>query len=114
MSEPITAKEYHDQIRSICQSAIDEYKEHGGDEEPEEWFSDWLHGTIDGHQWVIYTWYNTQVLTHTDNRDAYWDMFGEPPRADSYNDMMATLAACAMEADVQAHIDMSAFGEVAE
>lgn len=113
MSEPITAREYYDEIRSICTSAVEEFNKRDGDEEPDEWFHDWLHQTIDGHQWIIYTWYNTQVLTHTDNRDAYWEAFGEAPQADDHGQLMATLAYSAMAADVQFRMDMSALDEEA-
>lgn len=107
----ITAQQYHAEIRSICQSALDEYKGHHEDDEPDEWFHDWLHQTIDGHQWIIYTHYNSQVLTHSDNRDAAWEIGGETPQADSYGQLMAVLAFYAMSQDVQDHMDMSTLSQ---
>ena len=35
-----------------------------------------LHETIDGHQWVIYNAYNSDVMRHSDNPDYYPDNFG--------------------------------------
>ena len=35
----------------------------------------WLHETIDGHQWVIYYSYNDDVIKHSDNSDAWEDIY---------------------------------------
>ena len=65
-----------------------------------------LHETIDGHQWVIYTSYNLDVLRHSDNEDAYIDNFGGEDAAHLLKDrgisgLHAVMAYCAMEQDVQ-------------
>ena len=109
----LTEREYNDEIRSICTSAYEEYEaaheEKSKPADPSEWVYEWLHETIDGHQYVIYTYLNTQVLTHSSNENAYWDQFDETPQASCYSQLMATLAFCAMQADVMALIDMSKF-----
>ena len=107
----MTRKEYWDQIRSIREDLADEYRTEGSDEDPNEWFNDRLHETIDGHQWIIYNAYNLDVLRFTDNEDAYIDNFGEWP-ADSDLSRIHTLAAFeAMRQDVSDGIDMDDFEE---
>lgn len=105
----ITAKQYWFEIKTICDDAIEAYHEEHEEKAkpayPDEWVLDRLHETIDGHQWVIYTHYNPQVLTHSENQDAAWDTF-EPVQKDSYGELMAFLAYCSMEADVLSRIDM--------
>jgi hypothetical protein len=62
--------EYHAEIRSLAE-------EYG--KQPEDTREDWLHETIDGHEWIIYTWQARCVLVATDNPDAYEGEMGEKP-----------------------------------
>ena len=57
----------------MCSSDLSEEGE--ADQDPE----DWLHETIDGHEWVIITWKARLVLVCSDNPDAYEDDMGEKP-----------------------------------
>lgn len=61
MFKRLTEKEYWDEIKSIVDSVISESKEYDQDREDTLW------ETIDGHQWVIYTFYNYQVLSISPN-----------------------------------------------
>lgn len=107
MTNLLTERKYNSEIRCICGSAYSEY-ELSFDTDPSEWLGTWLPQTINGHEWIIYTHYNTQVLTHSRHEDAYWDEYGEP-EATSYGKLMALLAYWAMHADVMERIDMSKF-----
>jgi hypothetical protein len=109
--EPLTRKEYFDEIRAIRANALEEYKEYGSDTDPNEWVSEWLHQTIDGHEWIIYNWYHTQVLTWTDNDDAAFDVIEKVSGTNS-TEVLTPLAFYAMEADVRDHLDMGDFEAV--
>ena len=95
--DPISLAEYAAECKSIAQELV---KECEGDEKR---ISDSLHNAIDGHQWIIYTYYNCQVLTHSRNDNAYFKNFG-PLTADSFSDAVAKMAFAALEADVQAEL----------
>lgn len=109
--ELITEQDYSQEIRSIIDGAYEAYssQDPGVLVEPYEFLSEWLHTAIDGHQWVIHTYYNTQVLTHSGNEDAYWEEFGVGPENANYGSLMAVLAYSAMHADVMEHINMADF-----
>ena len=62
---------YWDEIRSLAQEAL---KEHPDDDEKRE---DWLHETIDGHEYVIYTAKAQAVLCISESHDAMKDETGE-------------------------------------
>lgn len=95
--EPITAAEYFTECQAIARELVQECE---GDEEQ---IQNRLHETIDGHQWIIYTYYNLQVLAHSKNENAYFDAFGKLETED-FSSTMARLAFCALEADVHEEI----------
>ena len=66
-------KEYNAEIRSIAKELMDGMEKGGIDDA-----SDWLHETIDGHEWVIYTLKARCVGIATDSPDACQDETGEP------------------------------------
>lgn len=66
----ITEQEYSCQIREIVAEVFNEAREQ--DREPLEILSE----MIDGHEWVIYTHYNMQVLMHSANGDYCLENFG--------------------------------------
>lgn len=104
----ITDRDYWKEVQNIKKEALREYKDWGRDTDPNEWLSDWLHQTIDGHQWIIYTWYNTQVLTHSRNDDAYFENYG-PLEADGFSDAVQKMAFAAFYEDVMQDIDIEPF-----
>ena len=63
--------EYNEEIRSLAKEALTI---------PEDEREDWLHETIDGHEWVIYTFWARCVLVATDNPDSYEEEMGEPAK----------------------------------
>jgi len=37
---------------------------------------DYTHETVDGHMWIIYTSYHQEIVLHSDNEEAYLDIYG--------------------------------------
>jgi hypothetical protein len=108
MSE-ITRSQYYDEIKSIASSMAEEAlsdNDWDRDAAEEDINDSRLHETIDGHQWVIYTAYNLDVIRHSDNSDAYVDNFGTADAGGIIKDkgidgLHAVMAYCAMEQDVR-------------
>lgn len=95
--EPITLQQYANECSDIARELVDECNA------DEEQMQDRLHETIDGHQWIIYTFHNMQVLQHSKNEDAYFDDFGTLT-AESFSDAMVKMAFAAFMRDVQEEI----------
>ena len=75
----ITRTQYIEEIQSIADNMVSEEMEncHNDRDAAEDAINDrTLHETIDGHQWVIYNAYNSDVMRHSDNPDYYIDNFG--------------------------------------
>jgi hypothetical protein len=109
MADLITEQEYTAEIRNIAQKQLpEEFREAGDDTDPDEFISERLHEIIDGHKWIIYTYYNSQVLTHTDNDGAYFDDMGDLA-ADNYSAAVMPMAFYAMRQDVVDRIRPSDF-----
>lgn len=92
-------REYWEEIESLAQQVTKEARDDGRD------IYDVLHETIDGHQWVIYYRFHTDVLGHSPNDSAMWNDGLE--MGISSHDMMRA-AFCAMLADVREHSDFDA------
>lgn len=94
--------EYYQAVRSLVDEAMSEMK--SGDITDREGLDEYIHQSVDGSYWVIYTRANMQVLFVSDNDDAYMDDFGEAP-VDGGNINWAALAFAAMRRDVQDLLD---------
>jgi hypothetical protein len=92
MRETITRHEYYTEVRDLAQSAWDDSKEYDTDARDTLW------ETVDGHQWVIYTHYNAQILLCSDNDNAYFEDFG-PLEADTASDAVLKMAFAAFYRD---------------
>ena len=73
MSDNITRKSYYKECQSIASEAVlESIKEHNG---PHRRVGDdaceRITETVDGHQWVIYYYYNTYVLRYSKNENAW-------------------------------------------
>ena len=70
--------EYYKEVRSISDDIATEARsgEHGTGETCREWLSDYLHETIDGHQFVISTYKSQLVLAHSRNDGYAIEEFG--------------------------------------
>lgn len=100
----ITQREYWSEVDSIAKelSSGSEYlEEYYGMDEP----SDVAHQIIDGHEYIIYFMKALKVLEYSDNDDAYFEEFGEPPQVDSFSSMLPPLAYMAMMADVMSRVE---------
>jgi len=89
---------YHDEIRSLAEEAVREYP-FPADDENEEDRDTWLHETIDGHEYVIYTAKAQAVALASDNADACEEEMGQKPENDGIRAYFAMLA------DVREQID---------
>lgn len=102
MSDRITRSEYQEEIRSIADEAKKAVVEEGAD------LHDWIHETIDGHQWVIYTAYNHEVLAVCSNPDAGVEEglidANAAIKEGGMSRLTAQLAYCAMEEDVMREV----------
>lgn len=75
--------DYFAKIRSIALEALNQ---------PEDDRDDWLHETLDGHEYVIYTYKARVVLVCTDHPDVYKDEMGEEPETPEQAAYMAMRA----------------------
>lgn len=109
----ITRSAYYEEIRSIAANMAEEAladNDWDRDAAEEDINDSRLHETIDGHQWVIYTAYNLDVLRHSESADAYVDNFsaddaGHIIKDHGIDDLHAIMAYCAMEQDVRNIMD---------
>jgi hypothetical protein len=105
MSQPFALlgfQEYWEEIAEIAASATAHSKAQDGDHGHDD-ASDFVAQTVDSHSFIIYYAKAQRVMMHTQNADAYCEMFGELPKVDSYWAALGPLAACAMAADVHSH-----------
>lgn len=96
MSSKITMQEYWKEVDEVAKEVADETREQ---DEDRNWAFDRLWETIDGHQWIIYTWAYPWVLMHTDNEDMLFDEMGTQ-QAESYSQIMQQMAFMAFHQDV--------------
>lgn len=117
MSELNTSYEYWSEIKSLAETMVTEtfeWLDDKPDMTKEECFEATmdeindhvLHETIDGHQWVIYSGYNLDVLKHSNNPDYMTDNFGDDMAGSILSEqglssLHTSLAFWAMYADVQ-------------
>lgn len=77
--EEITSGKYWIEVEGIASILAEEALDQADDDKEaaqEYIFDSALHETIDGHQWIIYNYYNLQVIGHSDNEDYYDQNFG--------------------------------------
>ena len=105
----ITYTSYNKEVESMASYIITLAQEAANDEtntdELEELINDSiLHEQIDSHEWIIYTWYNLQVLKFSDNADYMIDNIGgevETLSERGLDGLHCALAFWALYADVQ-------------
>ena len=93
----MTEKEYWDEIKSLAESVTEEAKEYSRE------LSEVLWETIDGHEWVIYTARNFEVLAISPSDGAYIENFGPEGIVKDGVLNTAILTYAAMEQDIQNH-----------
>jgi hypothetical protein len=104
MADNITHREYWKEVKDVAESVLDgvwdQYPDCDDERQRDERLNDAVWETVDGHQWIIYTHYNPQVLQHASNPDAYAENYGELPTGEGYAGIMAKLAFAAFNEDV--------------
>lgn len=76
-------REYMADVRTIAEEAA---------ALPEDERDDYIHESVDGSEWIIYTYHARMVAVLTDHPDAYLDEMGEPapsPEVAAYMSMRA-------------------------
>jgi hypothetical protein len=66
----ITSTEYREELKSLAADIVAEHEDYAE-------AHDLVHETIDGHQWIIYTAYNNDIVQISDNHDAYLDVYNQ-------------------------------------
>jgi len=97
------AKEYWDEIRSLADAFRQAMKD--GEITDDETAEEWLHQTIDSHQFVIYTYKAKCVGLHTNNPDAMLDEFGAEGLVRNESVNYEGMAYCSMMADLRMLIE---------
>jgi len=103
----LARKAYWAHIRDLAEDVVDVCKR--GEVEDEDGLQTYIHETIDGDGWVIYTAKAQMVLLVSDNDGAYVDNFGEEGMATKDGINWSALAYAAMEADLREHLDVLDF-----
>ena len=85
--------EYWDCVKEIAREAREQ-------KEQDEY--DYIHETVDGCSWVIYTHDAHKVMLFTDNEDAAFEEGVDLSDVGSWSEIVTRLADCAMLADVEA------------
>jgi hypothetical protein len=95
----IIQRDYWNVVRGIEADLRDAVK--NGEVSDVEEAETWLHETVDGHQYVIYTHLNFRVLQFSNNRDALSDELGAEELLRDGNVNWAGMAYMALMADVR-------------
>lgn len=91
----ITYSQYWKEVAELAADCVKEAKERGDE------LSDIIHESVDGHQWIIYTAYHTDVLKHTEcDVSERFAEFGGPDLTRGWEGMTAQAAYLALESDV--------------
>ena len=117
----LTYTQYWNEINSIATDLVNESMDDCDNDKDAaiEQINDYrLHEWVDGHQWVIYYFYNDDVRKHSQNEDYLTDNFGNEYAgqivAESGIDALGTaIAFWCMYADIQDSIE-NAFDEYEE
>jgi flagellar biosynthesis chaperone FliJ len=94
------SREYHNEIMDLAKEVIQAVIDEGAD------YYDRLHEVIDSHKWIIYNRFHMEVIAHTNNEEAYQEVYGAEDFGRLVIDrgvsvLFQTIAFFAMEADVR-------------
>ena len=104
--DDMTRQDYWQEVRSLAGSIReDAIERHEAGVDWDDAISEALHETIDGHQWVIYTAYNFDVLRFSDNSGYSVENFGVETVVSNGDINWAVLAYGALYADVSERMD---------
>ena len=89
----ITEVQLKNECNSIVLDIVERLKEYDLDAES---FQDFLHEDIDGHQWIIYTYYAKQICCNCDTSEGE-ELFDEwDSNPEGFNDYVTKLAYCVL------------------
>ena len=105
----ITRRSYNEETASLAREALREAIVDNEDGDLDAWREDAqerLRETADGHQWIIYNRFHTQILEYTGNEDAAAEIGGldEALKKGGVSQVLQILAYCAFEADAMADL----------
>ena len=97
-----TRAQYWGYVKACADDAIQAIK----DKEIETYddLDTWIHETVDGSEWVIYTHQAELVMHHTDNENALFDAWGELPDVDHWSALVVPFAFFAMRQDLMGRL----------
>ncbi len=103
----MTEQEYYAEVRSISDDIATEARSgsHGTGEDCREWLLEYLHETIDGHSFCIYTQKSQFVLAHSNNDGYMIEAWGSEGVVKDCSVNWAGLAFGALYADVMECLD---------
>ena len=103
----LTKSEYENEIKEIAAGIWEEAvaQAEGDTEEAEELTYDLTHDWVDNHQWVIYNVYHKDILSLSENEDAYKDVYcnedlGSILSEDGFDKLYTLMAYFAIQADI--------------
>jgi hypothetical protein len=98
----LTEREYYDEICTLAAEAVKEARKgtFGTGEEAREGLQEWVHETLDGHEYVIYTAQAQSVISISNNDGAYVENYGSDGLVKNGELNWSALAYAAMEADL--------------
>ena len=98
MAEQITYRDYWMHVDSVAREILEELKAEDSLDDAQDRFNDLVTEAADRDYYVIYTHASAAGLQHSDNEQAYFDMFGDL-EADSYGDALQKMMYSALELD---------------
>lgn len=99
-NQTISYSDYYTEVQSIADEAQEEWKTEGPDFDVQQW----LHETIDGHSYVIYTNQAQQVLLHSQNDCAIFEEMG-PQEWSDWSTAFSQAAYFTLMRDVQDRLE---------
>lgn len=94
----MTSKQYWDEVKAVAADVMSTRR----DEDDADDYFEWLWQTIDGHEFIIYTYKAASVVVHSDNRNAWTDHFDSLPQTSA----IELMAFYAMMQDVHEAIEL--------
>ena len=98
----MTKNEYYNEVNRMARDLYEEAVAEGCTDKDSiyDFFFENLPQSVDSHSFIIYTYRNLEVLSLTDNREAYFEAGIVLDRADSTGEVFQQLAYWALHADV--------------
>lgn len=98
----LTKHEYFENVISMAHELFDEAVAEGHTEKDDiyDYFQETLPERADSHTFIVYNYRHLEVLQHSENRDALFDVFGGRLEANSTDEVFTQLAYWAFYQDI--------------